>query len=566
MKKIFCICVLLLFFTFREGFAQTSGEIQKTEKDIEMNKAMRSILEREKKPVEIEDSTPPPEPVLEGLPATKTLIKKISVSGVNLVPQYKIDEIIAMFQGKELSVREMKEVADRITDAYRQRGFITSRAYLPPQKIENGIMDIRAVEGVTGSVEITGNKFFNNLLIERNLGLVKGDPFNFKTLQEGLRRVNEHPDRHAKAVLVPGNDPGETDVKVEVKDYLPMHVAFDYDNFGSRLIDRNRFRTTLMHNNFLGHGDIFSFQYQLGEGENYRLLGARYLYPLGDTFTAGFHAFRTKVDLRRESEDLHSRGKSSLYSIFLNQNLFETENTNIELNYGFDYNDIFNFQLGDEISRDRLRMLRLGLDIDVTDIYGRNIVNNDLKFGIPDMFGGLDSVDARASRDGAGGKFIKDELYLMRLQKMPLESVLLWKNHIQISPYILPASEQFQLGGIANVRGYPSAEAVGDEGYSMTWEWSFPFYFIPRDTKVPFSNFKLYDALKFDFIYDWGHTHLHRPLTGEEKHKTLRSAGFGFRFSLPENFSCRIDFAWPLDNMPSDNDRMHQWIEISTIF
>jgi hemolysin activation/secretion protein len=566
MKKIFCVCVLFLVFAARQGYAQTAGEVQKTGRDIEMEQSIRSVLEKEKKPVEIEKPALPQEAGLESVSETKTLIKKISVTGVTLVPQYKIDEIIALYQGKELTVREMKEAADRITDAYRQRGFITSRAYLPPQKIEEGIMEVRAVEGVTGTIEITGNRFYKNLMIERNLGLISGVPFNFKTLQEGLRKLNEQPDRHAKAVLVPGKEPGATDVKVEVKDSLPLHVAFDYDNFGSRLIDQDRFRTTLMHNNLLGQGDIFSFQYQLGEGENYRLLGVRYLYPLGETFTAGFHAFRSKVDLRKESEDLHSRGKSSMYSIFLSQNIFHTENTDIELNYAFDYNDIFNFQLGNEISRDRLRMPRLGLGVDITDAYGRSIVNNDLKFGIPDMFAGLDSVDARASRDGAGGKFIKDELYLMRLQKMPWETVLLWKNHIQISPYILPASEQYQIGGIANVRGYPPAEAVGDEGYSMVWEWSFPFYFIPRDIKVPFSGSKLYDAMRFDFLYDWGHTHLHRPSAGEEKHKTLRSTGFGLRFNLPENFSCRIDFSWPLDNMPSDNQRMHQWIEISTLF
>ncbi len=584
MKKIIGLICLFFVLAVGQGFAQTAGEVQKTGRDIEIDKSIRTIIEKEKKPVKIEKPSLPEEPGLEGLPETKTLIKKITITGVNLVPQYKLDEIIAMYQGKELSVREMKEAADRITEAYRQRGFITSRAFLPPQKIEEGVMEIRAVEGVTGSVDISGNRYFKNLLIERTLGLTPGVPFNFTSLQEGLRKMNEHPDRHAKAVLVPGKEPGTTDVKIEVKDSLPLHVAFDYDNFGSRLIDQDRFRTTIMHNNLLGQGDIFSFQYQFGEGENYRLLGARYLYPIGETFTAGFHAFRSKVDLRKEAEDLHSRGKSSLYSIFLNQNIFHTENTDIELNYGFDYNDIFNFQLGDEISRDRLRMLRLGLDIDATDAYGRNIINNDLRFGIPHMFGGLDSVDARASRDGAGGKFIKDELYLMRLHRMPWESVLLWKNHIQISPYILPASEQFQLGGIANVRGYAPAEAVGDEGYSMVWEWSFPFYFIPRDWTIPFlrkaqdpdidirgegqlpSGYKLYDTLRFDLLYDWGHTHLHRPLIGEEKHKTLRSAGFGLRFNLPEHFSCRIDFSWPLDNTPSDNQHMHQWIEISTMF
>jgi hemolysin activation/secretion protein len=149
---------------------------------------------------------------------------------------------------------------------------------------------------------------------------------------------------------------------------------------------------------------------------------------------------------------------------------------------------------------------------------------------------------------------------------MPFSSTLLWKNQIQISPYILTSSEEFQIGGISNVRGYPSAEAVGDEGYAMTWEWALPPYLVPKDIQVPFSKAKFYDAFRWAVFYDWANTRLRRPAAGERKTQTLRGWGYGVRFNLPEDFSLRVDFGYPLDKLPSDGNHLHTWVQLSKGF
>jgi len=38
------------------------------------------------------------------------------------------------------------------------------------------------------------------------------------------------------------------------------------------------------------------------------------------------------------------------------------------------------------------------------------------------------------------------------------------------------------------------------------------------------------------------------------------------RFNLPEDFSVRLDLAWPLDKTPSDSDHLHTWIQVSLDF
>jgi hemolysin activation/secretion protein len=280
----------------------------------------------------------------------------------------------------------------------------------------------------------------------------------------------------------------------------------------------------------------------------------------------GLSGFLSRVKLGQELKDSDARGKSRLYSLFINRSLLDTENFDLEFSLGFDYKDTINYQSQRVSSHDRLRIAKWGFDIDATDNLGRTIFSNELGFGIPHIMGGMGDKDVNASRSGSGSNFLKDTINLLRLQKMPFSSTLLWKNQFQLSPSVLTSAEQFQIGGIANVRGYPPAEVVGDRGTAMTWEWSFPPYWVSKNIKVLFSGTKLYDTLRVVTFYDWATARLKRPTTGEEKTKTLRGAGYGLRLNLPENFSLRVDFAWPLDNTPTDSDHMHTWFQVSKTF
>ena len=563
--------VSLFFIIIASIFSLTSSVQAALTPEEEMR--ARQLQEKEKKLRE-EIETPKKAPEKEELPALpagpesaeKALIKKINVTGFTILSGKEINDIISPFENKELTLKEMQKVANLITDSYRQKGYINSTAYLPPQDIKEGVLEIKVVEVVTGEVEIKDNRYFKTSLLREKIPLKKGEPFNYNALKKGLTEINKQPDRNAHAVLAPGKEPGTTDIVLDVKDRLPIHVGFNMDNFGSRYINKYRYGVNFTHNNLLGFDDKLNFQYQLGQSGRYFLKSINYLLPVREGWEVGASAFFSRVKLGQDLEDSDVRGKTKLYSLFANRSLIDTDNFDLGMNLGFDYKDITNYQLQAVTSHDKLREAKIGLDADASDNFGRTIVTNELDFGIPNIMGGLKEQDINASRSGAGGKFIKDTINLLRLQKMPFSSTLLCKNQIQISPYILTSAEQFQIGGIANVRGYPPAEAVGDKGYSMTWEWSFPPYFIPKDIKVPFSKAKFYDAFRWAVFYDWANTRLRRPTATESKNQTLRGWGCGARFNLPEDFSLRIDLGWPLDKTPSDSDHLHTWIQVSKDF
>jgi len=569
-KLIFLLLFLSLsLFPKPSSFAQlpasqqASGQ-ERTRQLQQQEESLREKVEQKKPAPEIEDQTlqPTPPPTSE----QKVLVHDIRVSGATLIPAKDINEITTPYKNKELTIADMQKVADLITDDYRQKGYITSRAYLPPQKIEGGILEINILEGKMGSVEIKGNRYFRSALIRNKITMAKGAPFNYNQLRKDLTKINTNPDRTARAVLMPGKEQGQTDLVLEIKDRLPIHVGVDWDNFGSRYIDNDRFTMRVTDNNLFGFDDNLTFQYQFAQEGRYFLKSVRYLYPLASDINVGFFAAFSRVKLGEEFQDSDVRGKSQLYGLFANKQLINTERMNLTLNLGFDYKDITNYQLQTVSSADRLRVVRTGLDMDISDNYGRTVITDEIDFGIPKIMGGLRIRDTKASRNGAGGKFTKNTLNLLRLQRMPFSSTLLWRNQLQTTNNILTSVEQFQIGGISNVRGYPPAEIVGDSGLSSTFEWTCPPYLMPKDIRVPFSQAKFYDAVRFAVFYDWAYAHLRRPSATESKDKTLRGAGVGFRFNLPEDFSVRVDVAWALDNLPSDRRGMHPWVQVSKSF
>lgn len=542
---------------------QMSGEQRQRELESE-NKALIQKIEKEKEKPKVKEELPPLPAPLQS--KEKVNVQKINVIGATLLKAGEIKAIIAPYENKTITITELEEAVNKITDAYRQEGYITSRAYLPPQKIEQGIVEIRVMEGVMGSIDVKGNRYFKTKTILKKFTLKKGQPFNYTLLRKDMVRVNDAPDRSSRAVLMPGKDAGSTDVVLEVKDRLPIHAGFSWDDFGSRYIDGQRYMVNFTHNNLLGFDDKLTFQYQLAQAKRYYLKNIRYLLPIGSDLEIGAFAALSRIKLGKEFEDSDARGKSKVYSLFLNKYLIDTETFDLNLSFAFDYKDITNYQNQVAISEDKLRIVKGGFDMDLSDNFGRTLFTYELDYGIPKIMGGLKTSADTSSRDGAGGKFVKHNINLLRLQKLPFSSSLLWKNQIQLSPNILTAAEQFQLGGIVNVRGYPPAEVVGDNGYSMTWELSMPFYFIPKDIKVPLSQAKFYDAFRFVTFYDWGNVHLRRPLSSEEKARTLRSVGCGMRFNLPEDFSIRLEYAWALDNTPSDGDHQHTWAQVTKNF
>ncbi len=557
IRHITAYILLCVFPTF--GWAQlaadTAGGVIGRESEAQRSKEMESRLRMQRTKL-TQESAPAEEDR-----GPKVVIKDIQVEGPQVFKAQDLEPIVAPYRGKDLSLSEMQKIADEITAFYRIKGYVTSRAYIPPQNLKNGGLTIKVIEGRMGELDVKDNRYFHDRVYKQYLKLDSQALFDYPELQKSLNSINEHPDRKVRAILVPGRETGKTDVILEVEERLPVHVGFEFDNWASRYLNKYRYAMTLEHNNLTGHDDRGLFKFQTSDGINLKLYQGRYLYPLSRRANVGVYGLWTKTELSRELKDLDAHGRGYIAGVFYTYELLKEHDVEIHGNLGFDYKEIRNFSLSSQTSRDRLSVFKVGIDLDILDEWGRNIILAELDMGAPDTFGSMRAKDSRSSRLGAGGEFQKGVFTYYRLHPMPLESHILLKNTAQVSNHSLASIEQFQIGGATSVRGYAPGEFSGDKGIYSSVEWSFPIYGLSKNLQVPWRKTSFYDALRLVAFYDIGFVNTKRAVAGERENNTLKGYGFGIRFNPDPDMEVRFEAGVPIGRRSADGNRTHFWIE-----
>ncbi len=542
--------------------AENAGTILREQQDLEKGRRLE-------KAVTLPQGQPADE--VKSAPDTtqrgdKILITSIQVEGNTLLSAEEIKKLTAACENTTMDIDQIRGLVARITGLYREKGYVTSRAYLPPQTVESGKLVIKVVEGKMGELTIKGNKYFSSGLLRREITTKPGGYFDYQDFLKAMKYINEHPDRSVRSNLVPGREPGTTDVVLEVKDRLPVHVGFEADNWASRELGRYRYAVNFQHNNLLGCDDRLYLAALMSAGDQLELQQGRYTYPLSNTWTVGGNFLLTKTDLGREFAALDTHGTGAVYGVFTRKDMINTQALQLSGNLAFDMKDIKDYSLGEMTSHDELRMARAGLEGDVLDAWGRNIIGIEEAAGIPNLMGGMDPKDPMASRQNSGGRFQKQTLNYYRLQALPLGTSLLLKNNFQYSNNNLPATEQFQIGGPVSVRAYAPAEYSGDSGYYSSAELSIPFYGLSRNMAVPFSTAKLYDAIRFVTFFDVGGVSSRTVMPGEKGDHMLKGYGLGVRFNPGPDTAFRVEAGFPIGDQSSDNDSTHVWFDLQQQF
>ena len=124
----------------------------------------------------------------------------------------------------------------------------------------------------------------------------------------------------------------------------------------------------------------------------------------------------------------------------------------------------------------------------------------------------------------------------------------------QITPDIVPSSEEIRIGGSGSVRGYQDGEYLGDNGGYGTVELFLPLYMIPDGWTLPSAQETLRKQIQMVGFVDFGGAAIRKPLIGEKPDRFLAGAGAGFRAHLYDKVYGRIEYGFPVGgSTPSDN-------------
>ncbi|HVP85601.1 MAG TPA: ShlB/FhaC/HecB family hemolysin secretion/activation protein [Rhizomicrobium sp.] len=142
----------------------------------------------------------------------------IKIEGAQSIKPESFRPLYEPLIGKEVSLRDVFDVADGIEKQYRAAGYLLVRAYVPPQHVNDGIFTIRVVEGFVESTSVDGGNGPTRDLVKNYLDpIVHQKPLRSETIEHALLLANNIPGVTATGVLSPSpNVPGAANLTVTV--------------------------------------------------------------------------------------------------------------------------------------------------------------------------------------------------------------------------------------------------------------------------------------------------------------------------------------------------------------
>jgi hemolysin activation/secretion protein len=160
-------------------------------------------------------------------------VKRFQIIGSTVFTPADFDRITQGYLNRDISIAQLFEIRSKITELYLSKGYVTSGAIGPPQRIgkEDGIVEIQVIEGRVESIEVRGNSRLNADYIRSRIAQFTGKPLNQQRLLSGLQLLRLNPlINNLRAELAAGIQPGSSILTVEIGEAPVWHSQVSVDN------------------------------------------------------------------------------------------------------------------------------------------------------------------------------------------------------------------------------------------------------------------------------------------------------------------------------------------------
>ncbi|MEO8965473.1 MAG: POTRA domain-containing protein [Gammaproteobacteria bacterium] len=466
-------------------------------------------------------------------------LKKIILIGNHV---YSDQELSVLYQdklNKRISLAELIEIVDKISNYYRSHGYIISRAVLPPQTIANGTVTIQVIEGYISKVDVIGHPYGARALVQAYGDHMAADkPIRLSTLEHYIQLANEIPGTTVRSVLKPSKTtPAASDIDLYTETQTAV-ANVSYDNYGTRYIGPQETTISTAFNSIFRSGDATGLTLT-GSSNLQALRSASVVHdtPIGTEgkrFALGGNYTETRPGFILAPLELIGRAKNA-YATFrfpVIRSLTE------ELTFAGAFNYIdsgTNAAIG-KLYLDKIRSLELNAIYQLADRHsGNNQILFNLSKGLPVLGASPSGELTGVSRAGGRTDYTKVNMQAVRLQGVTdrLSIYLLAMGQYSFNSLLVPV--QFGYGGSQVGRGYDPSEIIGDRGLSGSIELRF-------NTQP---SFRLLQAMQYYAFYDigkiWNILTLNVP-----NNQSASSVGIGTRLQFTKNLSGNLFVAQPL--------------------
>jgi len=473
-------------------------------------------------------------------------IQAIDIDGNTVLDQTTLERAIYPFMGPGRTRADVAAAQKALEDAYHAKGFQTVVVEVPRQNVSEGVVKLHVVEAPVGRLRVVGSKY-HSLDAVRNAvpALAEGQVPDLNAAQAQITAANRLPDRQVTPIIRAGVAPGTVDIDLQVAEEAPLHGSVELNNDHSAFTKPLRLSTNLRYDNLWQRGHSLSLTYQFApeRRSDTEVYAGSYVAPIWNTpFTALLYGFRSNSDVATVG-GVAVLGKGTTVGTRLIYQFPSSGAVSQSLSAGLDYKKYFEFVRLDTtaVTDGQIEYWPLNATYtwrrqgETSTTASVAVTANIRGFGDDD--GGFQDrrADARAN-------FVHLNIDAQHTRPLGRGFDASFRFSGQITDTPLPSAEQFSAGGLTSVRGYLSAEAVGDGGV---------FGSIELQTPVIASVPGVLDGWKAYAFIDGAGLWVTQPLAEQQEEFFLYSAGLGTRVQLLKRLNGDVVAGFPLRDGPN---------------
>ncbi|AZG08160.1 ShlB/FhaC/HecB family hemolysin secretion/activation protein [Pigmentiphaga sp. H8] len=408
---------------------------------------------------------------IQALLAHRLVPKQFDVSGVTALDFQKVIDLLEPLAGKEITVAELIQRTDAITQLYRDAGYALSFALIQSQDFRDGLVKVTVVEGYVGNTRIEGDAGNAAAKIRDYAARIEAErPLTRATLERYLNLMTTVAGATIKPELaLPKRADGSTELVVNVG-YKAFRLDTGIGNLGTGV----HAMLTATANSLTPLAEQIQVTTAVPRGSDHlEYYAANVAVPVGsDGMTVRAEAYSYAANPENDSlnaQNIDRRVRNQRAGLSVSYPFLLANRESLTGTAGFyasRNNDTYSSRItGNQVTlSNHLRVLRGELTYaQATDRQSRRITAA--------VYKGVDGLGAEQSANSSYDLgFARYTLMANQNFALPHQFGLALAALGQYSSDSLPTSEQVTFGGQRFGRGYPAGELGGDKGYGASIE------------------------------------------------------------------------------------------------
>ncbi|NJN85524.1 MAG: ShlB/FhaC/HecB family hemolysin secretion/activation protein [Leptolyngbyaceae cyanobacterium SL_7_1] len=427
--------------------------------------------------------TPPPIAPTEDIPET-IVVERFEFLGNTVFSDEELATATTEYINRPITIDELYEARSIVNQRYLEAGYATSGAFIPPQRLQEGVVVVQVIEGTLEAIDIRGLDRVNDGYVRSRIELAATTPLNVDRLLQGLRLLQLDPlIENLSAELAAGPRLGTSLLTVNVIEADTDDVFVQVDNNRSPSVGSDRVQLELRELNVAGSGEAIDFTYEHTEGSDALEGSARFfLNPRNGTLAFSTGVARGEI-IEEPFDELNINANSNYLELTYRQPIVRTPTQEFALGITASRQEVQSRISLPEIAGGDIPLTLGGANEDgfsrVTAVrfFQEWTQQSDRQvFAVRSQFSlGLDALGSTVNNDGRpDSRFLAWRGQTQFVRLLAPDTLLLLRSDLQVADDSLMSLEQYGLGGQQTIRGYRQDVLLTDSALLASAEVRLP--------------------------------------------------------------------------------------------